>query len=624
MKTSKEKYDLMCLNLVKEMTRLKLSKEKYDFTQEYKTHMPHTVSTVVDTNRDNVVPREKLQSIYIKTLNTIAGYLANTFGPMGSNTKLIRGNNAETIVSEYTKDGHNVLKHILFSNPIEMSIQAEMVDITHHVEHEVGDGTTSAVILASKIYKYIADLMEDEKVQPYDVIYAFKRVVKMIQEEIIANGREATLEDIYDICMISTNGNEEVSQNIKNIYEKYGMDVSIDVSISTTNDSMIKVYDGLTITEGYSDPAYINNTKDATAEIHNAQIYAFMDPIDTMEMISLFEKIVMNNIIEPLQANEMCVPTVIISPKMSRDMSSLMQTVIEYMHQAADNQKPPLLVITDIIGTDEGIYLDIARLCGCKYIRKYIDPEIQKADEAKGLAANLENVCSFAGSAELVVSDVGKTKFINPSKMMDENGEPSKDYTALINFLQSELNNARANGEDSRAVGSLRKRLRSLQANMVEYLVGGITIADRDADRDLVVDAVKNCASAVENGVGYAANFEGLVASLDVYDDLLSKDGDTYDEFHLETKLAIFIFLSYFDTLELLYGTVFRESEVEDKVIQSINTGMPINLRTGEFSDTVKTSIMTDVKILEAISKLITIMGTSNQCLLQAPQLNTY
>ena len=80
---------------------------------------------VIDTNSDNVVSRDKLMNVYLKTLKTIANYLANTFGPMGSNTKIIKGNTSDTISSEYTKDGHNVLKYIKLSNPIEMSIQAE-------------------------------------------------------------------------------------------------------------------------------------------------------------------------------------------------------------------------------------------------------------------------------------------------------------------------------------------------------------------------------------------------------------------------------------------------------------------------------------------------------------------
>ena len=54
------------------------------------------------------------------------------------------------------------------------------------------------------------------------------------------------------------------------------MDVELSVGIPNTSDSMLKVYDGLTITEGMSDPVFINNRKDNTSEIHDAHIYQLL------------------------------------------------------------------------------------------------------------------------------------------------------------------------------------------------------------------------------------------------------------------------------------------------------------------------------------------------------------
>lgn len=576
----------------------------------------------VETNMCNVVSKETLRSVQLRVLKQLSEYVSHTFGPMGTNTKIISGSDAQTIVSQYSKDGHKVLKHVLYSNPIEMSIQAEFVDITHHVEHEVGDGTTSAVILAEKMFNYLSTYLDKHpEIKPYEFSRLFADVVSKIQEEIMLHKRDPEIKDIYDICMISTNGNEEVSRNIASIYEEFGLNVDIDISISTTKDNMIKIYDGVTITEGYSDPAYINNKKNGTAELHNPHIYAFLDPIDTIEMISLFEKIVSDNIIDPLNSNSDMIPTVILSPKMTRDMSSLMEQIIEVMYQAEGTQKPPLLVITDISGSDEGIYYDIAKLCGCKYIKKYIDPKIKDADTKKGIAANIENVSDFFGTCEMVVADMNKTKFVNPDKMFtkDETGtrieEYSTDYKELVSFLQSELDNARANGADSREVGFIKKRLKSLQSNMVEYLVGGITVADRDADKDLIEDAVKNCMSACEHGIGRAANFEGLMGSYSVME-------HTQDE--VKKDIAKIIFVSYREAVEQLYSTVIPFEKMNGVLADSFNAELPVDLRTGETSDKVISSIMSDIKILEAICKLVTIMVTCNQCILQAPRLNTY
>ncbi len=574
----------------------------------------------VNTNRSNVVSREVFQEVQINTLSDIALCIANTFGPMGSTTKIISGNDSNSMYTKYSKDGHTVLKHILYSNPIEMSIRLEIEEITRHVETEIGDGTTSAVILADRIYPEIVYHLSRSEYKPYEIIYAFKEVIKDIQNKITELSRDTTIDDIYNICMISTNGNETISQDIADIYEKFGMDVDISVSASTNKDTMIKTYDGLVLESGYSDPAYVNNSKNNTSEIHNANIYAFKDPIDDLNMINLFAKIIDDNIIEKAACSEPYVPTVIIAPKLTRDMGEVLSGIVDFLLSSNPEQRAPIVVITDVMGGDEGVYLDIAKLCGCKMIRKYIDPEIKKRDESLGLAATLDNIHDFAGHAELVISDQVKTKFINPAKMYEDSDKedekvPSNDFIAIKNFLEGELRVAKENGNDLVTIDRLKKRLRSINSNMVELLVGGITIADRDEFKDLVVDAVKNCASASKYGVINAANTTGLHASY-----LLL---DTYDEL-LKTEIINAIFRAYENTVKQLYGTVLDEDDVYNAVREAKYHGEVYDLWKKEYSDKVLTSTMTDIKILEAISKLITVMATSNQCLVQVPHLNTY
>ena len=62
---------------------------------------------------NNVVSGKKLRKIQSETLASTKDFLANTFGPMGSNTKIITGNNRESIASSYSKDGLKVLQNIV-------------------------------------------------------------------------------------------------------------------------------------------------------------------------------------------------------------------------------------------------------------------------------------------------------------------------------------------------------------------------------------------------------------------------------------------------------------------------------------------------------------------------------
>lgn len=581
----------------------------------------------------NVVDEKTTRKIQSRTLKQVKDYLKMTFGPMGSNTKIITGNNKETINAAYSKDGLKVLKNIAFSDPIEASIVNELVDITHHVEKEVGDGTTSTVILSSLIFDELLKIQNKYKVPPYQLIKQFMKVVDKIKKDIKQHGHECTLEDIYDIAMISTNGDKEVAENIKKVYEEYGMDVELSVGISNESNSLLRVYDGLTITEGFADPAYVNNRENNTTEIPDAHIYHFADPIDTMEMIQLFDAILAHNIYEPLENREAPIPTVVTCPRISKDMSATLKSLYEILYQYdKGNQsinKPPILVITNVIASDEAIMDDIANICGCKSIRKYIDPKLLEKDQKQGLAPTLENVHDFCGHAEKVVADAKKTKFINPDHMKNinpETGEYEDDpvYRTMVNFLKTEIENVKST-DSAGEIGLLKKRLAALKANMVDYLVGGVTISERDAKKDLVEDAIKNCKSASRYGVGFAANFEGLRSAFNIYNELNGKDNNK-----LIKDISSCIVQAYADIQNILYHTVENDdSVVKESIYQSIVIDeAPFDISSGylleETSTAVKCSIMLDIHILDTIAKIITMMVTSNQCLLQAPQLNKY
>lgn len=587
-------------------------------------------NSVVMGNRTNVVSGEKLRQIQAKTLNETKDFVGRTYGPMGSNTKIITGTTYKDINSSYSKDGLKVLSNIINANPIEASIVEELIEITKHVEKEVGDGTTSTVILSAFIFDKLRVIEKKYKISPYALIRKFKSIVDVIKDNIIANGREITLDDIYNISMISTNGNTEVSNDIKDIYEKYGFDVDLNVGISNNETTMIKVYDGLTITEGMSDPVFVNNVENNTAEIHNAKIYHFTDPIDDLNMISLFEAIIQHNIYDHSANDKDFIPTVITCPKLSSDMSSILKKLANQLYQYdnanAENQKPPILIIGNVVASDEIIMDDIANLCGCKEIHKYINRDVFEREKEQGLAPTPENVWEFAGEAELVVADNKKTKFINPIHMVDpESGEKDPVYTAMVNFLETELDVRNSGDKNANDIGLYKKRLSALKSNMVDYLVGGITVSDRDNIKDLAEDAIKNCKSASLYGVGYAANYEGLMATLRVIEDI-AKDSTT----ELEMAIMYSIFSSYVDATKLLYGTVESdENKVIDAIFKSIDDKIPYNISGGYLVDkpngeNVLCSIMLDVNILDTISKIVTRMVTCNQCLLQASNLNTY
>ena len=592
---------------------------------------------------NNIIPRDTLKEVQADVLRDLKDAISNSMGPAGSNTLILRGNNDQDLVTEYSKDGNKIIKHIKYQNPIEMSVKSEVENATRHIEKTVGDGTSTVVVMSSYIFDGLLDADKNGKLptNPYEVSRTFDRLIKKLSDDIRKSGRECTLDDIYNIAYISTNGNEEIANNIKSIYEEYGMDVFIDVSATTDGTSNIKAYDGVTLETGYSDPCMINDLERQSARIRSTadnpvRVYYFQDPLDTNEMDQFFQKIIETNIIGPATKGAMWKPTVIMVPKIGRDSLSYLRRLTQFMHQypeSAYSQKPQILIVTNYFGLPENYAEHIATLCGASPIRKYIDNAKYESDVKAGLAPTIENIIDFCGYCGEVEATSGVTKFVNPSKMyetdkdgnilLNEDGNPinSSIYNNIITFLEAELKNARNTGSNAGVLGSLKRQLNAVKANMVEFFVGGISISDRDAVRDLVEDAVLNCRSAATNGVGYGANILGLIS---LFDKEIPVDSFGPRDSVEDTILDI-LKGAYFNAVKSLYRTKFDEETAEEIVNDIIKDHKkPVDIISGEPSDLILTSIESEPMILNTISKIITIMFTSNQALLQAPSLTQY
>lgn len=571
---------------------------------------------------NNVVRGSKLRLIQAKTLNELAEILKNSFGPNGSNACIKK----ENALSRYTKDGHTIVGALHYNGIIEQSIKDDVESITRYIVKTVGDGTTSAVIMSSNIFGKIVAL--EGKYKPVQIVEALNYVVDRIKTRIKETANGMTLEEVYDIAMISTNGNTFISQTLRDIYQQYGNEVFIDVTPSTNEEFVIKSYDGMTINAGYHDSCYVTNTKNNTSEVDHPEIYFFEHPIDTRELGVFFDAIVSKNIIQPFNSRnfDSIVPTVIFAPTIGQDCTSTLDSLVSVLANMPVNNKLPICIISGY--NDIEPLMDLVKLCGAKTIRKYIDPSIYMEDVKNGNAPTPDTIADWAGTADKVIAHSEKTVFMRPSKMFNEDDSYTDLYKNLVNFLEMEIKKATDDGEDGLHIGRLKKRLYSLKSNMVELFVGGITQADRDSLRDLVEDAVLNIRSASKNGVGYAANLSGAHAAHDEYMYWnVSEESNS-----LELEISRFILEAYREIVESLYsGTKIIETfdNYDGNLFYSIlkkkvTDGTSYNIRTESWENNVKTSIMSDITILDTVCKIIGIMATANQFIVPTAMHNIY
>lgn len=574
----------------------------------------------------NIVDQKTLHKQTMAVLKIIADSLVTSFGPYGSATQIKK----DDILPKFTKDGHTILKNIYFNGTLEMSIREVLEDLTSHVVKNVGDGTTSAILLSQLIYKRLATKCEpnldgakiyDWHLPPAELERQLNDLVKQVSETIMSQTREIkTYEDIHKIALISTNNNEEMAELISGIYMENGTDVYIDVKRSMDNQDYIKIFDGMTLDAGYADKVFVTNEAESTAEINAPKIYFFEDPIDTPEMINFFSAIIYHNIMEPLKDRRELTPTVIMCPKVSSDIAAVMDPLVKTMMNAkASNFNIPFCLVSDIYKKE--VLMDLANLCEASTIRKYISLEQQEKDQEKGDAPTVDTIVDWCGTADAVVAGYNKTKIINPKLMYKEGTTEFSDfYKAIISNLEMQLNQAKQDGKNLNDIGNLRRRIHSMKANMVDLYIGGSTPEERDNRFDAAEDAVLNCMSAAEYGYGWGANIQAF----NVFNELYKNPN---------SGIISVVYNSYLDLLAKLYGSSLGEvpssyseasDEVKDMIKTTIETGIPINLRTGKADGLVLSSIKSDITVLDIVANVVGMLVTTKQFLCQSPAHNIY
>lgn len=621
----------------------------------------------------NIVSEYQLRQAQLRGLKIFADAVTPTYGPMGgytaysmSTTTNKGGQQApQTIYSNYTKDGFTVLKHIQVDKPIESMVKDEIRDICTQVIKSIGDGTTSATILSYLLFKGLLQ-MQEKGIPKRPVLKAFKKLTNQAIELIKSRKREATLDDIYNIALTSLNGNEDMADIIRQVYENNGMNVFIDVGISNNTDTITRIYDGMVYDTGYLSPAFINLDNN-TCELNNVDVFVFESPIDTPAMMNYFDMIIKTNIEKPLQQYMMAqrdgkqykgqLPkaTLIICPHISRDANSYLDQMINQFSALPIQNRPPLCIVAGV-RNDNGHLLDIMSMTGAKFIKKYIDNDSFKMDKSRGLVPTPTTIGKFAGKAEKAIIDVRSMRIIQPHEMYakDADGnittEYSEFFTNYINQLKDQLEKYQETREELVKIGHLKRRINILQNSMVDLLIGGVGTSDRDSLKDSVEDAVLNCRSAAQEGVGYGANYEGFKAFNTIARDLndqVNKNQNIIEtteneEEKTKAQLAQFslliektvanIFLNaYTQLVTLIYLPYYdmNEKKAINTALYSLASGnedhhCPLNIITGQFDHKVLTSIETEPSMLFAINRIISLLFNTNQFVLPDPRFNIY
>eukprot|EP00745_Piridium_sociabile_P022328 TRINITY_DN34785_c1_g1_i3.p1 TRINITY_DN34785_c1_g1~~TRINITY_DN34785_c1_g1_i3.p1 ORF type:complete len:148 (+),score=45.88 TRINITY_DN34785_c1_g1_i3:84-527(+) len=113
----------------------------------------------------------------------IGDLVKSTLGPKGMDKILQSSSNNETV--QVTNDGATILKAIGVDNPA----AKVLVDISKVQDDEVGDGTTSVVVLACELLKEAENLVS-QKLHPQTVIAGWRKAVDEARQALVSSAND--------------------------------------------------------------------------------------------------------------------------------------------------------------------------------------------------------------------------------------------------------------------------------------------------------------------------------------------------------------------------------------------------------------------------------------------------
>ena len=487
---------------------------------------------------NNVIDEEEYKLRINVLFEDVSNKLSKTLGPYGATTVLDKV--GDVMLS---KDGWQVLKKLAYMDEVQNTLLGLLVKIAHQVVMRVGDGSTTSIVGANQLLKQIDVISKENNLRPKQLLDTLEYIVEdvccMIQRNAIPIDKDGDLNEIYNLALVSTNGDREIAEMIRTIYLETG-NPAIEFNKSKSSITTYEVLKGYKLQfMTYIDRIFINNDN-GTCNIKNPKVLMINHKLEG----DYFENIIQPTIREACGDGQRLV---VIAPyydsfllqKFSRDLA------LEFKATKTSNVVYTRASLMDDHRTD--LFNDFAALCGCTIINENTAYEILKGE--------LEyDPKEFLGQVEEM--DIGEqSTFAKGFNHKNEGMLEILEKDAMSKY--QELHEANESASIiTEALVHAKQRMSKLKCNMGIINVGGSTELAKIANYDLVEDAVKACESAYLYGVTPGQTIGIQTAITD-----LARSGQ-YNELELQFLFAISA--AYRDVTKILLENKFKEEIPED------------------------------------------------------------
>jgi chaperonin GroEL len=389
----------------------------------------------------------------------LAAAVKVTLGPTGRNVLLQKSFGSPKV----TKDGVSVSKEIELPNRFE-NMGAKMANqVASKTSDVVGDGTTTAVVLAEAI---MSEGLKNVTAgaNPMALKRGIDLAVQAAIDSIAAQAKKVrNNDDLRKVATVSSNWNEDVGKLIAAAFDEVGTDGVITVDEGKGIESELEIVEGMQFDKGFISAYFITNPNTMECELEDPYILLHEKKLSSLrDMVPLLEKIASAG--KPLLILAEDVEGESLAALVVNRLRGILSVCAVKAPAFGDRRK--------------AILQDLAVLTGATVV-------------SEDLGIKLESVeLSMLGRAKRVIVTKDDTTII-------EGGGKKKDIDARSETIRNAIVKTTSDYDREK----LSERLAKLTGGVAIISAGAATEAEMKERKDLIDDAVHATRAAAEEGV---------------------------------------------------------------------------------------------------------------------------
>jgi len=234
-----------------------------------------------------VVSKEILQDKILESINLLCGTVKKTLGPIGNNVLI----DHSTFSPFITNDGVTIAKNIESDDETIGAILEIIKEASIKTNNEVGDGTTTTLVLLESIYKESLEYIKNG-ISPVFLKKELNKTLDIILSDLEKLKRKATKKDLKNIAIIAT-GEEELGELAYQVVSKVKQKEAIAIKEILENKTKISYYKGYSFESTLASLYFLKDTN--VLKCHGAYILLINTVLTNLECISFILNDILKN-----------------------------------------------------------------------------------------------------------------------------------------------------------------------------------------------------------------------------------------------------------------------------------------------------------------------------------------